>query len=122
MVYTSGSLSLATLEMLVHLDSHRILQEYYIYFKVELPPQLCIKHGPATLPQGWNAAVPNSETRGIGDDWVACGRSAVLQVPSVISVEEPNFLLNPNHPDFGEIKIHPAQRFQFDPRLVKMKP
>jgi RES domain-containing protein len=105
--------------MLVHLDSHRILQEHYIYFKVEFPPALCRKITLDSLPKGWNNAVALPETKLHGDDWAVCASSAVLDVPSAISSEESNFLLNPKHSDFGKIKIHPFQRFQFDPRLVK---
>jgi len=119
MVYTSGSLSLATLELLVHLDSHLILQEHYVYFKVEIPKELCVTYPKAQLPPYWNGAVANAETRAVGDHWYSCGKIAVLEVPSVISPEEPNFLLNPHHLDFSKIRIHPAQRFHFDPRLVK---
>jgi RES domain-containing protein len=45
-------------------------------------------------------------------------RSAVLEVPSVIVQFEPNYLINPGHPDFKRIKIGKPVPFAFDPRLA----
>ncbi len=41
-----------------------------------------------------------------------------LAVPSVIILEELNFLLHPAHPDFKKIRVGQPQPFAFDPRLV----
>jgi len=54
----------------------------------------------------------------IGDRWVQERRSAVLALPSAISPDDTNFLLNPTHPDFKRIRIHPPINFDFDPRLL----
>ena len=45
-------------------------------------------------------------------------RSAILALPSAIIPNEPNFLLNPAHPDFKTISIHKPEPFAFDPRLL----
>jgi RES domain-containing protein len=45
-------------------------------------------------------------------------RSAILALPSAIIPNEPNFLLNPAHPDFNQISIHKPEPFAFDPRLL----
>jgi hypothetical protein len=41
--------------------------------------------------------------------------------PSEVSclLTETNLILNPLHPDAGELRISPARRFQFDPRMWK---
>jgi RES domain-containing protein len=54
----------------------------------------------------------------IGDRWVQEDRSAVLALPSAISPADTNFLLNPRHPDFKRIRIHPPIDYDFDPRLL----
>jgi len=54
----------------------------------------------------------------IGDAWVREARSAVLALPSVIISGEPNYLLNPAHPDFKMISICKPEMFAFDPRLL----
>jgi RES domain-containing protein len=42
----------------------------------------------------------------------------VLELPSVIIRGEPNYLLNPAHPDFRKIVIGKPEPFSFDPRLL----
>jgi hypothetical protein len=41
-----------------------------------------------------------------------------LALPSAICPADTNFLLNPEHPDFKRIRIHPSIDFDFDPRLL----
>jgi RES domain-containing protein len=45
--------------------------------------------------------------------------SAVLGVPSVVIPAERNYILNPTHPQFGEIEFSASEPFLFDPRLKK---
>jgi RES domain-containing protein len=40
-------------------------------------------------------------------------------VPSAVIPNEPNYLLNPTHPEFQRIKIGSPQPFAFDPRLLR---
>jgi len=69
------------------------------------------------LPASWRDHPPPPETRAIGDRWVAEGNSAVLRVPSVVVPSEFNFILNPSHPAFADIRIGDPMLFPFDPRL-----
>jgi RES domain-containing protein len=55
----------------------------------------------------------------LGDEWVREGRSAVLRVPSVVVPHEPNYVLNPAHPGFGEIWIGTPEPVPFDVRLAR---
>ena len=70
------------------------------------------------LPKDWRAEPPPASTKQLGDNWVRAGRSAILALPSVIVSGEPNYLLNPAHPDFKKISIGTPQDFAFDPRLL----
>jgi RES domain-containing protein len=54
----------------------------------------------------------------MGDFWVKLGRSAVLELPSVMIPGESNYLLNPAHPDFKKITLGKPELFSFDPRLL----
>ena len=119
LVYTAGSLSLATLELLVHLESYQILRQRYCYLKVELAETLCVDLPPARLPPGWNVDPPLAATKQIGDEWIKVGASAALAVPSALIGSEANYLLNPHHPDFAKLTVHAPEDFVFDPRLVK---
>jgi RES domain-containing protein len=70
------------------------------------------------LPANWRISPPPAETKDIGDRWVKEGRSAVLALPSAISPDDTNFLLNPEHPGFKRIRIAPPIDYDFDPRLL----
>jgi len=71
----------------------------------------------ATLPRGWDETLPSGATREVGTEWLRSKRSAILQVPSVLIQEEPNYLLNPSHPECENVFPIAARDFFFDPRL-----
>ena len=118
MVYTSSSLSLATLEVLVHLEDPEIFGKLFSWTSLEIPPAVMEALTPESLPDGWNDDTSRL-SRAIGDAWLASTRSAVLAVPSAVTPGEWNYLLNPAHPDFTKIVIGPSQAFRPDPRLLK---
>ena len=118
MVYTSESQSLAALEMLVHLDSPDLLSAY-VLIPVEFDESRVTRVERLDLPRNWRSELPPSSVKAIGDEWISSGVSAVLQVPSVLLPAESNFLLNPRHEKFAEVKIGKAQSFQFDSRFIK---
>lgn len=73
--------------------------------------------GAAGLPSGWRAFPWPDSTQRLGQLWFEEGQSAVLEVPSAVVPTEKNYLLNPEHPRFGEIALGTAERFDVDPRL-----
>src|SRR5437867_12227926 len=81
-VYASGTLSLALVEVLVHLPSG--ILPAYSAVRVDFDESMVIAVQPAELPAGWREHPPPPETKAIGDRWVAEGASAVLRVPSVV--------------------------------------
>ena len=90
----------------------------YVAIPVELDETLVETVTASDLPADWTEEPPPPSTKEIGDVWVKEARSAVLELPSVIIRAEPNFLLNPAHPDFKKIKIGKPEPFAFDPRLL----
>ena len=117
-VYAAQSLSLAQLEVLAHIPDRRQLpllvrgtaqtQEAVVIEAVEM----------AQLPANWRRIAPYSpDTQRIGMDWLQRQSSAVLKVPSAISADEWNFLLNPVHPDFSKVVRAVPQDFSMDSRL-----
>jgi hypothetical protein len=60
------------------------------------------------------------QTRQIGQQWIEAAQFAVMRVPSII-IREPNYILNPLHPDFKKIEIDPSKPFKFGLRLVRKK-
>ena len=119
-VYTAESVSLAALEMLVHLQSKQILDAYVVR-PVTFDAALVKRIIPANLPPGWRDNPPPIDAQRIGTDWVACAESAVLQVPNAVVESESNFLLNPSHADFSKVRLGPEHAYRFDPRLVKSR-
>ena len=117
-VYTSGSVALATLEMLVHLNSDADLFEYCL-FRVEMPADTIEVVPPKKLPAGWDLDSPPEPAREFGDLWARSLRTVALRVPSAVVPHDFNYLLNPIHPDFAKVKLGRPHKFTFDPRLWK---
>ena len=118
-VYTSSSLSLATLEVLVHLEDPELLANLFSWFPLEIPDDLVEWLDPGTLPPEWLNDEPGPASRAAGDGWLKLRRSAALAVPSVVTPGEWNILLNPAHPDFPKLLPGPAKPFRPDPRLIR---
>lgn len=116
MVYTAASISLATLELLVHLDNTAPLPSYSIC-PVDIGPALIETLPAARLPSDWHSSPVLIETQQIGDEWIARASSVVLRVPSAIVAEENNYLINPAHPDFRKLVVGQMTKFALDPRL-----
>ena len=116
-VYTSGSVALAALELLVHLspaDAPRDL----VLVTVEIPDSVSREQvGAPGLPRNWAQSPEHPTCRARGQAWLAAATSAVLIVPAAPVPEEFNYLLNPAHPDFVRIHAVAERSFAFDPRL-----
>jgi RES domain-containing protein len=117
MVYTSRSVSLAVLEILVHLRETALLSSYSL-IAARFDDALIEGLDHSRLPDGWRTFPALSELQHIGDEWVRSQRSAVLQVPSAVVERESNYLFNPAHPDFSSIVIGEPEPFTFDERLL----
>lgn len=118
-VYVSSSLSLATLEVLVHLEDPEAFDRLFSWVPVEIPHDSVETVNPTTLAIGWNHDEAGPVSRAVGDAWLRSMRSAALAVPSVITPGEWNYMLNPGHSDFPRIQIGPFQRFRPDQRLFR---
>ena len=117
MVYTAGSKSLATLELLVHLDNTSVLPSFSIC-PVDFDDSLVELIDPATLPRDWRQTPPSISLQAVGDDWISRGSSVVLRVPSAVIESEYNYLINPVHIDFKKLVIGGMEVFMLDSRLI----
>lgn len=117
-VYTAQSLSLAQLQVLVHISDRRQLPAL-VYSIAEIPDGMKIDVIDwAGLPVDWRQFAPYSvATQRLGMMWLEARSSAVLKVPSAISESEWNFLLNPEHADFEKLKMNAPKDFAMDPRV-----
>jgi RES domain-containing protein len=117
MVYTSEHLSLAVLELFVHLEPHDLLVRHYS-FSAEIDDSLLEVVPPAKLPPDWAQPLSPSSTRDLGSEWARSGRSLGLVVPSAVVPDERNIVLNPAHPKFGRLPIAGPKPFSFDARMA----
>lgn len=117
MIYTASSRSLACLENVVHRDKLGLSRVFNI-LTIECPDAIKIKAiHLKDLPANWIDFDQMLITQSIGEKWIKDNETAILRVPSSIVSEEVNYLINPKHPDFGQIKIVKTQPFVFDSRI-----
>jgi RES domain-containing protein len=111
-IYTAANISLAFLEIYLHLDfnnsltpeqvvdnsSRRIVQLYLDELGYE---EISIDRLPSLWREIKTSQDPNKPTllQKIGSKWFRAGLIPVLKVPSAIVPYEFNYLINPNHPD-----------------------
>lgn len=116
MVYTSGSLALAEIEVLVNLPTPRLIGSY-VAFRVRFGEDAVETVPPTSLPPDWRRDPAPNSAKAFGNRWVREGRSVVLRVPSAVVPAEPNYLVNPAHPDVGRLEIEGPFDPLLDPRL-----
>ena len=118
-VYCAATLSLAALELFVHLEASEAPTDF-VTLMAEIPSSIAVEElGAAVLPADWHAYPGPDSLKDLGTAWAHSGRTAVLSVPSVVIPRERNYLLNPAHPDFSRIRLLEPETFSFDPRMWK---
>ncbi|HLA10982.1 MAG TPA: RES family NAD+ phosphorylase [Pyrinomonadaceae bacterium] len=118
MIYTAGSISLAVLELVVHLENTDVLPSYSLC-AVHFDNAVVTSLDRSRLPDNWATSPPPPELFAIGDAWIAGQSSVVLEVPSAVVESETNYLMNPAHPDFKSLTIDPPRPFMLDQRLLR---
>jgi RES domain-containing protein len=114
-VYASASLALAAIETFVHLGEDAVHLRF-VRFRIDIPDDVAVERC-RRPPARWRAEPPEQPSMRYGSAWVRRGRTAVLEVPSVVVPSEKNYLLNPEHPDFARLRVSRAAPFVFDPRM-----
>jgi len=117
-VYTSGTLALAAIEYLIHIDPSDVPGDL-LALTIEFPDALAISSVDiADLPVGWEQPTDLVACQAIGDGWIKASTSPVLRVPSAAVREEFNYLLNPRHASAGDFANVAERPFGYDPRLL----
>lgn len=107
LVCAASTAALAVLELRVHLDlPPGLLPDDYVLVTIDLKD----------LPIEVVARLP-AAPQAFGDAWLREQRTPVLQVPSAVVPESPNFLLNPAHPASAHARIVATRQFEFDRRM-----
>lgn len=118
-VYTSSTLTLAKLEFFVQLTG-RDAPDDLVYIKASVPADISQEEvGLSQLSKDWTAYPAKRTTKDLGTDWLKRGHSLILSVPSVVTPEERNYLLNPLHPEIERFSIAKPVKIGFDRRMWK---
>jgi RES domain-containing protein len=114
-LYTTENISLAVLEVLVHVKKYKSPMNYSLV-SLEIPKTIQpIIITNEKLKHSWKNDISYSQF--IGDEFVKSSQGLLLKLPSAIVDLENNFLINPKHPDISKVKIIDAKIFEFDKRL-----
>lgn len=111
MLYAASTLSLACLEVTVHLTANQIPADY-VYSSAALGyvPEIGDYRGDIG---------DEPSTRRFGQWWATQRNELAIRVPSVVIPIEFNVLLNPTHANFNGLAWSAAEAFRFDERLLR---
>jgi RES domain-containing protein len=116
-VYSSSTLSLAALELVVHVDIEDVPDDL-VAMAIEVPDDAGVDSvALAELPPDWNQVPDHPACVAIGDAWVRESVDLLLRVPSAVIPEEWNVLINPRHSRVGELVVRSVRSFAFDARV-----
>lgn len=117
-LYTSGSISLALLEVLANANTLEQLQMIHL-MEIEIPDNPVIHEIiPNKLKKGWWDDF--EYTQWMGTEIIRSNAPLIVKCPSAVIEQENNFLLNPNNASFKKIKLRARNNFRFDERLFKV--
>ncbi len=119
-IYTGGSIALATLELVAHRSGIRTTVPYKLLrIGIEVNENDISRIPLSALPPDWKSIAAYPTLQEMGSEWYKSLRSLVLQVPSCLVQWEPNFLINARHPDFNrKVSIDSVEDFEWDDRLL----
>ena len=118
-LYTAEHISLAKLEVAVHLSLDLVPDDYRL-ITLELPNAFRVKALSAIdLPNSWDKIPFTKISQQIGNTFLKENEFIALRIPSAIIHQEFNYILNPFHNDYPNVKILDIEDFKFDDRLLK---
>ncbi len=115
MLYTSENLSLSVLENIVHISNPTFLPTFQA-ITIEIPDSFQ-EYSTDDFPIDSHDQDAFESLRKLTDEFVEKKEFLAMKVPSAIIDIEYNFLINPQHSLFKEVKIINQQEFSFDQRL-----
>jgi RES domain-containing protein len=119
MIYVAQNLSLAILELIVHLvDDSDITR--FAAIPVTFDTSLADVLPQSRLHENWFDLPISEPSQMVGKKWLEQMQSLMLQVPSSVVPSESNFLINPLHPQFTQLEIGSPQSLNIDQRISKL--
>ena len=119
MVYLAQNLSLAILELIVHLEDDSDIARF-VAIPVTFDKSLVHVLQQSQLPGNWFDLPISEQSQMVGKKWLERKQSLLLQVPSSVVPSESNFLINPQHPQFDQLEIGSPQSLCIDQRISKL--
>lgn len=117
MIYSAESRALAMAEVVVHLTLASLPSDF-VMVTFEIPDRIkIITINIEDLPIEWSSFPDPRSTQKIGDVFIESKVAAVLKVPSAVVKGDFNFLMNPSHLEWNQIKVVDVSEFIFDRRL-----
>lgn len=108
-VYAASSLSLAAIEILVHVPVARILAGY-VQLRIDVPDAVLLDLN--------STGMAGEGMRLAGDQFLRDRKAVALRVPSSVIPTEYNIVINPGHEEFKLVSWENIEPFQFDSRLA----
>ena len=119
LAYASEHQSLAMLEYFVHLDPDDAPDDL-VLATADVTESVSREQVKANdLPANWRETPAPPQLAHIGDDFVKKAENCLLLVPSALAGTENNWLVNPQHPEFRQIAVHPTEPLRYDPRMFR---
>lgn len=118
LIYAAETFAGALLEVLVHANLGRVPKTHAV-IEITIPDAIAIESLASKGLPGWDAE-DQIASRAFGDRWLVEQRSCVLLVPNVVTRgREHSVLINPEHPDFVQIRAGKPEDLQWDTRLFQ---
>lgn len=113
-IYAAEHYGTAMLEKLAHYNG--LLPPNQHFIGIDIPAGVSYEEVTKDSLPGWDHPY-GLVSRPFGSRWAREKRTAVLIVPSYVSREEFNVLINPSHPEFGSMRPSRERPVQWDARL-----
>jgi RES domain-containing protein len=107
------------LEYFVHLDPEDAPDDL-VLATADVPDSVSRERIQAgEMPANWRETPAAPELAQIGDEFVERAEACLLLVPSALAVNENNWLINPQHPEFKQIAARAPEPLRYDPRMFR---
>jgi RES domain-containing protein len=116
-VYTSESVALALLEVVVNIPP--MFQPNLNLLTIEIPENLIAEIKKENLFSNWFKYPAPTMLAEIGEGFYKDNSILGIKVPSSVVSSNFNVILNPNSSEFSRVKIKSSEPFIFDPRLYR---
>jgi RES domain-containing protein len=119
-LYTASSASLASLEILVHVNPSVFGERTILELELgTLEVEEVSLETFFTLQRDADVDDDRNLSQRFGTIWLQQQRTPILRVPSAVIPWEHNYLLNPRHPQAAKVRVCRKDLFRLDPRLTR---